>query len=208
MQQVPSADAIRAAQDERWLAELTQASQEQSDVTERVQAQVKRIVESGLAESALALLLTRTQKANGEPREIAPVALGAERRNRLDARPRTSARAEAYSGRPESFRGRPDVHAGRPDAFAGRNARDESDGGWVPFRVTWGEAHGADPRRLVAMLCRRGQIKSSDIGAIRVARTTSTVEVAAAAAPRFFEATRKPDKRDSRVAVVPLSGER
>ncbi len=229
MQQVPSAEAIRAAQDERWLAELTQASQEQSDVTERVQAQVKRIVESGLAESALALLLSRTQKANGEPREIAPVALGTERRNRMDARPRTPARAEAYSGRPESFRGRPDVHAGRPQAFAGRpesfrgrpdvhtgrpetfagrNTRDESDGDWVPFRVTWGEAHGADPRRLVAMLCRRGQIKSSDIGAIRVARTTSTVEVAAAAAPRFFEATRKPDKRDSRVAVVPLSGER
>ncbi|HET9934567.1 MAG TPA: DEAD/DEAH box helicase [Polyangiaceae bacterium] len=187
--QVPNAEAIRAAQDARWLAELTEASRAQTEISPRIRAQVTRIIESGLAESALALLLSRSQKALGEPREIAPVALGGERRDRADFRPRSGPRSEPRADRPERN---------------ARGARDD-DNGWVPFRVTWGEAHGADPRRLVAMLCRRGQIKSSDIGAIRVARTSSTVEVAAAAAPRFFEATRRPDKRDSRVVVTPVT---
>jgi hypothetical protein len=56
------------------------------------------------------------------------------------------------------------------------------------------------------MLCRRGNIRGTDIGAIRVSRTTSTVEVAAHVARGFAEATREPDPRDPRVLVTPLEG--
>jgi DbpA RNA binding domain len=84
--------------------------------------------------------------------------------------------------------------------------RGGGDGGdWVPFRVTWGEQHGADARRLVAMLCRRGNIRGSDIGAIRVTRTSSTVEVAGAVARGFAEAAREQDPRDPRVMITPLA---
>ena len=38
-----------------------------------------------------------------------------------------------------------------------------AEGAWVPFRVTWGELHGADTRRLLAMMCRRGQVDGADV---------------------------------------------
>jgi ATP-dependent RNA helicase DeaD len=56
------------------------------------------------------------------------------------------------------------------------------------------------------MLCRRGNVRGTDIGAIRVGRTSSTVEVAAAVARGFAESTREPDPRDPRVLVSPFSG--
>ena len=76
-------------------------------------------------------------------------------------------------------------------------ARDE----WVPFHVTWGDEQGADARRLVAMLCRRGGIRSSDIGAIRVNRKFSSVEVAARVSEGFRDATSAPDLRDPNVVI-------
>jgi ATP-dependent RNA helicase DeaD len=72
---------------------------------------------------------------------------------------------------------------------------------WQAFRVSWGESHGADARRLLAMLCRRGGIRGSDIGAIRVAARFSVVEIAAAVAGSFERATREPDPRDPRVSI-------
>src|SRR5262249_7322768 len=32
---------------------------------------------------------------------------------------------------------------------------------FVPFRINWGERQGADPRRLLALVCRRGGIRGS-----------------------------------------------
>jgi ATP-dependent RNA helicase DeaD len=181
---IPTAQAIRAAQDERWLAELT--ADEEREVPERVQKQVERIVQSGLTERALAQLIINVRRATGEPREVTP--LSAE----LSAGPRS------YDKRgPRSFEQRPPRHPSAPPP----STRSE---GYVPFRVSWGEAHGADARRLVAMLCRRGNIRGSDIGAIRVSRTSSTVDVAASVARGFAEATRQPDPRDPRVLVTPL----
>ena len=81
------------------------------------------------------------------------------------------------------------------------SARPAPQGDFVPFRVSWGGAHGADARRLVAMLCRRGNIRGADVGAIRVAPTHSVVEVASAVAQSFERATREPDPRDPRVHV-------
>jgi ATP-dependent RNA helicase DeaD len=72
---------------------------------------------------------------------------------------------------------------------------------WQAFRVSWGESHGADARRLLAMLCRRGGIRGSDIGAIRIAGRSSVVEIAAAVAGSFERATREPDPRDPRVFI-------
>jgi len=72
---------------------------------------------------------------------------------------------------------------------------------WQAFRVSWGEAQGADARRLLAMLCRRGGIRGTDIGAIRVAARFSVVEIAAAVASSFEQATREPDPRDPRVFI-------
>ena len=89
-------------------------------------------------------------------------------------------------------------------ARAPRDAATDA-GAWVSFRVSWGQIHGADARRLLAMVCRRGGIRGSDVGSIRVTRTFSTVDVAAAAAQTFERATREPDPRDPKVRIRPAS---
>jgi len=76
-------------------------------------------------------------------------------------------------------------------------------GTWVTFRVTWGGLHGADARRLLAMMCRRGGIQGRDVGTIEVAKTHSFVDIAQSAVPAFEEATRAPDPRDPRVTISP-----
>jgi hypothetical protein len=49
------------------------------------------------------------------------------------------------------------------------------------------------------MVCRRGGIRGSDVGAIRVARTFSTIAVSGTVASAFEKATREPDPRDPKV---------
>jgi ATP-dependent RNA helicase DeaD len=72
---------------------------------------------------------------------------------------------------------------------------------WVSFRVSWGGQHGADARRLLAMVCRRGEIRGSDVGAIRVERTFSIVDVAQDVAAGFEQAAAEPDPREPRVVI-------
>jgi ATP-dependent RNA helicase DeaD len=66
-----------------------------------------------------------------------------------------------------------------------RMARDES-GVW--FRLAIGRTKNADPKWLLPMLCRRGDITRQEIGAIRIFPNETKVEVAAAAAQRFAAA--------------------
>jgi len=73
---------------------------------------------------------------------------------------------------------------------------------WVPFRVTWGGLHGADARRLLALACRRGNVRGSDIGAIRVEPTYSMVDVARGVADGFAVEAARPDPRDPRVRIT------
>jgi len=79
--------------------------------------------------------------------------------------------------------------------------RDRSDREWVSFRVSWGREQGAEPRRLLAMVCRRGGIESADVGSIRVAAHFSTVDVASDVAEAFATAAANIDTRDERVTI-------
>jgi ATP-dependent RNA helicase DeaD len=80
-----------------------------------------------------------------------------------------------------------------------RAPRPSHDIDWVGFRVTWGARHGADARRLMALSCRRGGVRGSDLGAIHVGPDASVVEVQAAVADDFERAAKQPDPRDPRV---------
>jgi hypothetical protein len=51
------------------------------------------------------------------------------------------------------------------------------------------------------MVCRRGEIRGQEVGAIRVERTFSIVEVAAPVAESFAEAAARPDPRDPRLLI-------
>jgi ATP-dependent RNA helicase DeaD len=51
------------------------------------------------------------------------------------------------------------------------------------------------------MLCRRGNIRGTDIGAIKLAPSFSLVDVATRVAANFERATRRPDPRDPAIIV-------
>jgi ATP-dependent RNA helicase DeaD len=70
---------------------------------------------------------------------------------------------------------------------------------WARFQVSWGRTHGADPRRLLAVVCRRGGIKSSDVGAITIGGQSSMVEVNPTLAQAFARSAARPDPRDPRI---------
>jgi ATP-dependent RNA helicase DeaD len=79
---------------------------------------------------------------------------------------------------------------------------------FVAFRINWGLEHGADPRRLLAMVCRRGRIRGDQVGAIRIFDEESTFEVVGAVASDFAYAAKRRDPRDARVFIEALRPER
>jgi ATP-dependent RNA helicase DeaD len=74
----------------------------------------------------------------------------------------------------------------------------------VWFRVNVGRAHHADPKWLVPLLCRRGNIKKDDLGRIAIGAKETHVEIAPHLAARFSAAVQEPDAKDPRVKIVPL----
>lgn len=91
------------------------------------------------------------------------------------------------------------VHVEQP---ARKRSASASDGnGYVGFRINWGSHHGADARRLLAMVCRRGRIQGNQIGAIRIGEHNSTFEVDARVAEEFSRCVRRPDPRDPHVRI-------
>jgi ATP-dependent RNA helicase DeaD len=69
--------------------------------------------------------------------------------------------------------------------------------GSVWFRASIGARKNAEARWLLPMICRRGGIDKSDIGAIRIMDTTSEFEISGRAAESFAVKIRRPDKEDN-----------
>jgi ATP-dependent RNA helicase DeaD len=208
LEPIPTARSIEAAQDETLFAELssapaTVAAASEADAgvaprelelpDERALGLAARLVAAGDAERALAVLLMRARVAGRcPPREVTP---------------QTPASANKQRG-PGNF-SRP-AHAReampaqrRPMALERKHAAEHAapNPGWVRFRVSWGQAQGADARRLLPMLCRRGKIRGSDIGAIELTPSFSFVDVSQRVAREFERATQRPDPRDPTVHV-------
>jgi ATP-dependent RNA helicase DeaD len=71
----------------------------------------------------------------------------------------------------------------------------------VWFSVSAGRNDGAEPRTLLPMLCRLGDLTKDDIGAIRIQPSHSFVEILASSAPKFVNAL-GPDMKAEGGAVV------
>jgi ATP-dependent RNA helicase DeaD len=80
--------------------------------------------------------------------------------------------------------------AERPDANA-----------FTRFFVSWGEQSGATASRLLSQVCRRGGIKSHQVGAIEVAARVSFVSVANEVAEAFEAKALRPDARDPGIVI-------
>ena len=118
------------------------------------------------------------------------------------------------SGRSREDRGR--EREGRPPRGDDRSAGPRSKKGKssprhgmgegsVWFRASIGSRKNAEARWLLPMICRRGGIDKSDIGAIRIMDTTTEFEISARAAESFAVKIRRPDKEDN-IRIEALAG--
>ena len=73
----------------------------------------------------------------------------------------------------------------RDAAGRGQPRRHDKDEGGSWFRLDIGRANKADPRRLLPMLCRRGNISREDVGAIRIFDRETKVEIRPELAAHF-----------------------
>ena len=204
---IPSAESLREARDQQLFDSLMADFVEGEAIDTRSLAIAERILGSAEPARAVGRLVGLTlRRAHAEPRDVSmitPPQQGA----------RSTSRRREYDGERATHRDAPRRGERAPRESRGdvpRERQPESEkrsGEWVPFRVSWGESHGADPRRLVAMMCRRGNIEGRDIGSIRVGRTSSVVEVSNRVAEDFERRAGEPDPRDPRVHVRRWSDE-
>jgi ATP-dependent RNA helicase DeaD len=174
---VPTAEDVTRSRDERSYSELVADDPEGfTGHDDRVWALAKRLAsDNARVTRTIARLLERSHYAGpAQPRSV-----------------------RVFKSDPSPARAAEPRHA----ANASKLPRTERTGSFVSFRVSWGGEQGADARRLLAMVCRRGEIRGMDVGNIRIARSFSTVEIAAHAADAFASAISKPDPRNPRVFI-------
>lgn len=178
----PSADAILQRDDERLLAD----PQLSMDVGEEDQAIVSALIATHGAEKIAAAFIRQFRTTRFAPEEIREVTISPPM-GRDGKRDRTTTGSEA------PFEVRPD------------RAREEFAGS-VWFALSVGRAHGAEPRRLIPMLCRGGNITKRDIGAIKLQPTETLVEIHASVADAFTAALGPQMSIDGRLWVKRLGG--
>jgi ATP-dependent RNA helicase DeaD len=141
--------------------------------------------------------------------EIAPRHVTSPRVETAGSRPqRDSAESNKRSSKGAQFR---EARRHDPSSSTGTkagNVRITPNENYGAFHVTWGENQGADARRLLAIVCRRGRIRSNDVGEIRIGPTSSVIEVRKQVAAAFAKAAQAPDRRDPRVHIAPLRADR
>jgi ATP-dependent RNA helicase DeaD len=190
---IPRPDAIQRAREEKLVAWLARDG-DGDTIDPHAISIAERIVAGNAVVSSVARLLEKAG-LHGPTRARDVRSLPAPRDDRpspphrgRDARPRP--------GQGSDPRGRP-APGGESRPRPGPGGGD----GWVTFRATWGGLQGADARRLLAIACRRGDIKGSDVGAIRIEASHSLIDVARAVADRFEVAAAKPDPRNPRMQI-------
>jgi ATP-dependent RNA helicase DeaD len=198
---IPSAESIRAAAHDRAAKALLAPHDDADGIDEATWRLAKRIAAEGDVTRAIARLLVKTGFVGPvEPRAVRAI-------EPPDGRPRSPraglTRGMDAPGGPSDARPRPRIAQPRPAAPATRQARRDREVAWVPFRVSWGQRQGADARRLLAMACRRGQIRGADVGSIRVGPSHSVIDVASHVADAFAAAASHPDARDPSMIIQP-----
>ena len=188
----PTAEDVRALDAERFLADpaLNEAAGE-DDL-----AMARRLLAQRSAEDVAATLV-RLYRARLPATE--DVSDPGDRSRETRARP---VYAERPSPRGRQERPAPDPRGqAKPSRSGGKHALGA--GGAVWFRLDVGRAKGADPKWLLPMICRTGNLTKADIGAIRVFDHETKFEVAGAAAPQFAEDIKK--RTGENVRIEPLA---
>jgi ATP-dependent RNA helicase DeaD len=229
---VPGAEEVLRRRDERLHAVLSAPHAPDESVPDGRQRKLAARLLSDVEPLTLVLrLLARADRADGPaPRAVdlpsppplrvvhAPDRTARERLERRDGPPARFDRNPRFESRapgPNAPTG-PSTYAERSDRndrggdFGGERGpsterpRQGTQAGFVAFYINWGERGGADPRRVMALVCRRGDIRGADVGSIQIGPSDTVVEVRAEVAETFAVAAGKPDKRDPKIRVEVL----
>jgi ATP-dependent RNA helicase DeaD len=188
----PTAEAIRLLDRERFLDDPLLAE----DVTDEDRAMAAFLLERKSATDIAALLAKLYRSRLPEPEELSePAPLHPPRGDRAYRRDRDF---EAQSAR-ERDDPAPRLRHGRPEPEPLREAADR-----VIFRMDVGRRHKADPKWLLPMICRRGNVSRKEIGTIRILEDETEFEIAREAAEHFALHARRKDGED---IVITQAGE-
>jgi ATP-dependent RNA helicase DeaD len=168
---VPTAAAVEKALAKRARRQLREAIAAAPAPTKKQ----LNFAEALLEDTDAATLVARLVELAGETGKAAP--------KEISVTPAAIVEEPRYEKRP-TYRERP---ARRERDFSTRAAR---------FEINWGKRDGATPQRLLAMLCRRGDVTSRMIGSIDIESRHATFEVSEQAARQFEQSVGMPDSRD------------
>ncbi|PDT07661.1 DEAD/DEAH box helicase [Rhizobium sp. M1] len=172
----PSAEEVNERDDERLLADPIFSEAPQ----EEEQALMQQLLASHGAEKLAAAFLRLYRTNHSAPEDLIEVTVqdGGSRKRRDNAEPY----APAQKGPREDF---------GPSAW---------------FSVSVGRKQNAEPRWLIPMLCRNGNVTKREIGAIKMQPEETFVEIAAASADSFQEALGPNKTLERGIRVTRLSG--
>ena len=194
----PTAEEIRARDQERFLASaiFTDAATEED-------TKLADALKAGRTADEIALALVRVHRSQlPAPEDLAEDTGPPPRRDDRARGPRE--RAEYRTDRRSAPNER-DTSAAPNDRRAPRPVRDHGrDMVW--FRVNIGRERNADPRWLLPLLCRAGDVTKSEIGAIRIFDRDTRFQIAAEFADKFEAAARTMKPNEGRIARVDGSG--
>jgi ATP-dependent RNA helicase DeaD len=189
----PTADEIRTRDQERFLASsiFTDAASEED-------LKLAHVLQAKRTADEIALALVRMQRAQlPAPEDLAEDTGPPPRRDDYVRGPR-----ERFDKRRD--RNSRDSGAAPDDRRASRPVRDHGRE-MVWFRVDIGRARNADPRWLLPLLCRAGNVTKSEIGAIKIFDRDTRFQIAAEFADTFAEAARAMKPNEGRISRVGAS---
>jgi ATP-dependent RNA helicase DeaD len=93
--------------------------------------------------------------------------------------------------------------SGNAEFEAPKHGREKAGGVW--FRINIGRTRNADPRWLLPIICRKGEVDRRHVGRIEIMAHETRFEVARAAATHFRKAALKPDKKDPNLKITQLA---
>lgn len=145
----------------------------------------------------VATLLQHFQpKPPTEPREV-----GRPPRGRENDRPGGGPKGRGYDS---DRRGYGRDSQGRDGRHSGSQRPSRPGPGFTRFAINWGLRQGANPKRLLAVICRRGDINGRQVGSINIDTYSSTFDVRAEVADHFAKQVQRPDPRDPKIRVKKL----
>ena len=192
----PSADEIRAKDQQRLLAHPIFAE----PATEEDLTLGRELMAGGRSAEEIAMALMRFHRAQlPAPEDLQDPGVGT--RPAFESRQR--AEAPAKNWRDRSDRGMADRPAPRDGQRrdAGENKRPDRDD-MVWFRISIGREHNADPRWLLPLICRAGDVTKSEIGAIRIFDRDSRFQIAQDHAERFAASVKASPQKQGHISRV------